>query len=153
MALKVGDTAPDVSGLLSDGTPFRLSDHRGATVILFFYPKDFTPGCTAEVCSFRDAYGEIAAGAKAKVFGVSRDDPASHRKFRETHHLPYELVTDDGSMSKAFGATWLGGLLPVSRRMTFVVDGQGVVRGFFHHEVLDIDQHVAGVKQVLGTLA
>jgi peroxiredoxin Q/BCP len=153
MSVQVGSQAPDVGGLLSDGSAFRVRAHRGSPLVLFFYPKDFTPGCTAEVCSFRDAFKELSADKGAVIVGVSRDDPASHRRFREEYKLPYDLVTDDGEMAKAFGATWLGGLLPVSKRMTFVIDDAGVVRGVFHHELMGIDQHVADVRAVLATLS
>jgi len=153
MSVQVGAQAPDVGGLLSDGSTFRVREHRGKPLVLFFYPKDFTPGCTAEVCSFRDAFKELSADKGATILGVSRDDAASHRKFREEYKLPYDLVTDDGSMAKAFGASWLGGLLPVSKRMTFVIDPAGIVRGVFRHEILNIDQHVTDVRGVLAGLA
>ncbi len=152
MSVQVGSRAPDVGGVLSDGSVFRVQDHRGTPLVLFFYPKDFTPGCTTEVCSFRDAFKELSADKGATILGVSRDDPASHRRFREEYRLPYDLVTDDGSMAKAFGATWLGGLIAVSKRVTFVIDGEGVVRGVFRHEMLNIDQHVKDVRGVLAGL-
>lgn len=153
MALKVGERIPDVAGVEEDGSTWRTSDARGRTLVLYFYPKDFTPGCTREACGFRDAYEELSGGHGAEVVGVSRDTPESHARFRQKHGLPFRLVSDTkGEITRAFEATMLGGLLPVSRRVTYVVDKEGVVRGVFTH-TLDATRHVADVRALLVDLA
>lgn len=153
MALSVGTKVPDVGGTMADGTTWRPSDAHGKTLVLYFYPKDFTPGCTREACSFRDNYDEIAGKYDAEVVGVSRDSADSHTRFKEKHNLPFKLVADSsGEMTKAFGATLLGGLVPVSKRITYVVDGEGTIRGVFTH-ALDATRHVDDVKSLLQELA
>jgi peroxiredoxin Q/BCP len=110
-------------------------------VVLFFYPKDFTSGCTAEVCAFRDQFKAIVQH-DAVVIGVSGDDETSHRKFSSAYALPYYLVSDrDGSIGKKHGAFWLGGLLPFMKRTTYIIDKEGTIRGVFRHG-LRISRHV-----------
>ena len=148
MALEVGTKAPEVSGTLADGSRWSTSDARGKTLVLYFYPKDFTPGCTLEACTFRDAYEELA-GRNTEIVGVSRDSPDSHARFAEKHRLPFKLLADErGEITKAYGATMLGGLLPVSKRITYVIDGEGTIRGVFAH-ARDAARHVAEVEQLL----
>ncbi len=152
MALSVGSRLPDISGQLSDGSTWQSRDARGKPLVIYFYPKDFTPGCTREACSFRDNFAEIADARGATVIGVSRDSVESHRKFIERHGLPFQLLADeDGAISKACGATMLGGLLPVSKRVTYVVDALGVVRGVFDH-TFAAEKHVADVRALLTEL-
>jgi peroxiredoxin Q/BCP len=150
--LNIGDEAPDFSGKLSTGETIRLSDYRGKkNVVLFFYPKDFTAGCTAEVCSFRDNYSEVTA-LDAIMFGVSHDGESSHAGFIEKHSLPFQLISDPGkSIINAYGATRLGGMLPRTKRITYVIDTHGVIRGVIHHEV-QIGSHIEEVIQVLQKL-
>lgn len=153
MALSIGSRLPDVSGQLSDGSSWSSSDALGKPLVIYFYPKDFTPGCTREACSFRDNFAEIAETRGATVIGVSRDSVDSHRKFIERHGLPFQLLADeDGSISKACGTTMLGGLLPISKRVTYVVDSKGVVRGVFDH-TFAAERHVADVKALLEELS
>lgn len=104
VTLEAGDPAPDFSLLDQDGERHRLVDYRGRTVILYFYPKDDTPGCTAEACSFRDSeHALLAAGAV--VFGVSTDDADSHRRFRAKHDLGFPLLVDeDAKVATTYGA-------------------------------------------------
>jgi len=107
--------------------------------VLFFYPKDDTPGCTAEACAFRDSYGDPQE-LGAEVWGVSGDDADSHRRFAERHGLPFPLLVDQGNaLRRAFGvpAAMLG-LLP--GRVTYVIDGQGVIRHVFNN-LLDGPAH------------
>jgi peroxiredoxin Q/BCP len=100
--IKVGDAAPDVALALDDGTTFRLRDAK-KPVVIYFYPKDDTPGCTKEACTFRDRTSEVEAQG-AVVIGVSFDDAATHKAFKEKYSLPFKLATDtDGSLAKAFG--------------------------------------------------
>jgi peroxiredoxin Q/BCP len=153
MPLSVGSTIPDVEGPLPDGTVWRSADAKGHPLVIYFYPKDFTPGCTREACSFRDNREEIIGLYGAEVIGVSRDKPDSHARFIAEHRLPFQLVSDvDGKITKAFDAQLLGGLVPVSRRVTYVVDGTGVVRGVFTH-TFAAEQHVDDVRACLAKIA
>jgi peroxiredoxin Q/BCP len=138
MALAAGDRAPLIA--LSDQTGVeRRSDQLGGkALVLFFYPKDDTPGCTMEACAFRDSYGDLQAMG-AEVWGVSGDDAASHQRFASRHNLPYPLLVDKGNqLRKAFGVPSVLGLLP--GRVTYVIDGQGVVRHVFNN-LLDGPAH------------
>jgi peroxiredoxin Q/BCP len=153
MPLKIGSKIPDVTGVLSDGSAWRSADAKGHPLVVYFYPKDFTPGCTREACSFRDAREELVGAHGAEIVGVSRDTPESHARFVEKHRLPFQLVSDvDGRITKAFGATILGGLLPVSKRVTYVADAEGVVRGVFDN-MFDAERHVADVRACLDAMA
>ncbi|HON01373.1 MAG TPA: thioredoxin-dependent thiol peroxidase [Acidobacteriota bacterium] len=130
--LKPGDTAPDFEAMADVGTRVRLSDFRGRTVILYFYPKDHTSGCTQQACSFRDRYPEITRRG-AVVLGVSPDNVASHRKFKEKHDLPFLLLVDaDHEIAKAYGAwgekTRFGRKTEGIIRSHFVIGPDGVIR-------------------------
>jgi thioredoxin-dependent peroxiredoxin len=150
--LAVGTTIPDVEGVLSDGTTWRSRDARGNPLVIYFYPKDFTPGCTREACAFRDAREEIVGLYGAEVIGVSRDTAESHGQFAAKYRLPFRLLADPkGDITKSFGATMLGGLIPVSRRVTYVVDAEGIVRGVFDHQ-LAAERHVDEVRECLAGL-
>ncbi|MCS7293945.1 MAG: thioredoxin-dependent thiol peroxidase [Chloroflexota bacterium] len=127
--LREGAPAPAFALQDQHGNTVRLEDLRGQWVVLYFYPKDDTPGCTAEACSFRDAYGELAA-AGAVVLGVSGDDAASHRKFAEKHGLPFPLLVDEGhAVAKAYGAFGVkrmyGREYEGVLRQTFLIDPEG----------------------------
>ena len=153
MSLGLGQIAPNASGKLPDHSTFSVHGARGRTLVLFFYPKDFTAGCTREVCSFRDAFGELSGEGGARVVGVSRDDVETHQAFIAKHKLQYELVADpDGEMASAFAVKRLGGLFPFQKRVTYVIDAAGVIRGVFHHEFA-IDSHVDDVRRCLASLA
>ena len=129
--LKVGDLAPDYLGLDENGAEVRVSDYKGRKLIVYFYPKDSTPGCTAEACSLRDGMGGLAAAGYA-VVGSSGDSVASHLRFKEKQQLNFPLVADtDKTTIQSFGAwgekrmagrTYMGIL-----RTTFVIDGSGVI--------------------------
>lgn len=129
--LKTGDMAPDFEALTDEGRKIRLSDFRGRKVILYFYPKDNTSGCTAQACSFRDHYQQIQE-AGAVVLGVSPDSAASHRKFREKYQLPFPLIVDaDHRIAEAYG-TWgekslYGRKYMGMVRSHFVIDEKGVL--------------------------
>ena len=152
MSLRLGQIAPDASGQLPDHSTFSVHGARGRALVLFFYPKDFTGGCTREVCSFRDAFGELSGEGGARVVGVSRDDVETHRRFSAAHGLQYELVADpDGALATAYETKRLGGLFPVPKRVTYVIDAAGIIRGIFHHE-LAIDAHVDDVRRCLASL-
>ena len=150
MPIAVGDPAPAVTLELQDGRTINLSDFRGErSVVLFFYPKDNTPVCTAEACSFRDAYSDIS-GFDAEVIGISSDSVGSHQKFAEKHNLPFPLASDpNGTLRLAFGVPRTLGLFP--GRTTYVIDKSGVVRLVFS-AALSADKHVAEAKRTLATL-
>ncbi len=102
--MNIGDKAPEVLGKDENGKEVRLSDYKGRKLVLYFYPKDNTSGCTAEACSLRDHYGELQ-GKGYEVVGVSKDSAASHVKFKEKHELPFPLIADvDHTLLEAMGA-------------------------------------------------
>jgi peroxiredoxin Q/BCP len=129
--LQVGDKAPDVT-LQERNVPVQLASFQGKRLVLFFYPKDDTPGCTAEACSFRDEY-QAFVDAGAEVAGVSSDDAASHDGFASKHRLPFRLLSDaDGAARKAFGVPKTLGILP--GRATFVIDADGTILHAFNSQ-------------------
>ncbi|RMG25155.1 MAG: peroxiredoxin [Bacteroidetes bacterium] len=126
--LKAGDIAPDFELLNQDGKAVRLSDYRGKkNVVLYFYPKDETPGCTAEACGFRDSYEEFL-DANTEVIGVSSDSVASHKDFHQNRRLPFQLLSDpEGKVQQLYGVSRsFMGLVP--GRETFVIDRSGIIR-------------------------
>jgi len=147
--VKVGDRAPDF--VLPDvkGQQVRLSDFAGKkNVVVYFYPKDNTAGCTSEACAFRDSY-EVFKDAGAEVIGISSDTEKAHEQFAQQHHLPFILLSDaGGAVRKSYGATALLGLMP--GRITYVIDKQGVVRNVFSS--LSPDGHVPEALKTLEEL-
>ncbi len=139
-AVQVGDPAPDFELQSQLGESIRLSDYRGKqNVVLFFYPKDETPGCTREVCAFRDAY-EIFQKAGAEVLGVSSDSIESHSQFAPRYHLPFLLLADPGGVvRRRYGVPTTLGLLP--GRVTYVIDRDGIIRHIFSSQ-LKVQGHV-----------
>jgi peroxiredoxin Q/BCP len=124
MELKEGDLAPEVTAINQDGMTVRLIDLRGRPVFLYFYPMDNTPGCTAEACAVRDEFAEFRT-AGAVVYGVSRQDAASHRKFRDKYQLPFDLLVDrDGALATAFGVPRLP-ILGIHRRQSVLIGPDG----------------------------
>ncbi|SEO13592.1 peroxiredoxin Q/BCP [Actinacidiphila rubida] len=149
MSLQVGDRAPDFTLPDQSGTPVTLSERlSGKVVVLYFYPKDNTRGCTAEACSFRDGY-ESFTDAGAEVIGVSSDTVESHEKFAGRHELPFTLLSDkDRAVRKQYGATTLG-VMP--GRITYVIDGEGVIRHVFS-SMTNIGAHVDDALRVVKEL-
>jgi peroxiredoxin Q/BCP len=147
-----GSSAPDFSGTTADGARVSLGDYRGKRpLVLFFYPKDNTTVCTKEACGFRDHAGEIAEAGGA-VIGVSMDSEASHQRFTAGHGLNFPLIADhDAAICKAYGVARLGGWLP-PRRVTFVIDRDGIVRRVIASE-LNANKHVDGAIAALRELA
>ncbi|HEX8328641.1 MAG TPA: peroxiredoxin [Hymenobacter sp.] len=148
--LQVGQPAPDFSLKTTSGDTFRLSSLRGRHVVLYFYPKDDTPGCTAQACSFRDQYEDFK-DLGAEVVGVSSDSEKSHQKFTAKHRLPFELLADvSGDVRKLYEVPRaLLGLLP--GRVTFVIDKEGVIRYIFN-SLSGATDHVTKTKEVLAGL-
>jgi peroxiredoxin Q/BCP len=130
MALKVGDKAPDFTLPSTTGKDFTLyNDRKDKPCIIYFYPKDFTPGCTAEACDFRDNI-EFFKQFDIDVVGISRDDVETHLKFKAKHDLPFELLADTkGQVTKAFKATMP--LVGVSKRITYLLDKEQNVVAVF----------------------
>jgi peroxiredoxin Q/BCP len=123
--LPVGATAPDVAGEDAQGKTVKLSDVKGKLAVVYFYPKDGTPGCTTQACAFRDAFDKLAK-AGVTVFGVSRDSAESHREFRKEHNLPFPMVADEsGDIQKAYGVPTK--FFVLSARVTFLVGPDGKI--------------------------
>lgn len=146
-AVGVGDQAPDFTREAHTGRMVTLSDYRNQqAVVLFFYPKDGTPVCTAEACSFRDSH-EAFAEAGAAVIGVSADSLESHRRFAAERQLPYLLLSDaDGSLRSLFGVPKTMGVFP--GRVTYVIDREGIVRHVTNVQ-LSAARHIAESLEVL----
>ncbi|MBR6758029.1 MAG: thioredoxin-dependent thiol peroxidase [Bacteroidaceae bacterium] len=129
--MKIGDKAPELLGIDAEGREIRLSDYAGRKIVIYFYPKDNTSGCTAEACSLRDGYASLQA-AGYEVIGVSKDSAASHRRFAEKHNLPFTLIADtEKQLNEAFGV-WrekkmCGRVSMGTVRTTFIIDEQGIV--------------------------
>ena len=131
--LTAGQTAPDFTLPDQDGNPVTLSDLRGRWAVVYFYPADDTPGCTAESCSFRDSHEDFT-DAGAVVVGISSDSVESHKRFAARHRLPFTLLADeDGAVRSAWGVGKTLGLLP--GRVTYVIDPEGTVRKVFSSQL------------------
>lgn len=129
--MKIGDKIPEILGINAEGTEVKASDFAGKKLAIYFYPKDNTPGCTAEACSLRDGYAELRA-AGFEVIGISKDSAASHQKFAAKHELPFTLIADtDLRMNEAFGVWQLkkmcGRESMGTVRTTFLTDENGVI--------------------------
>jgi len=148
--IQVGDQAPDFTLPSQSGEQVRLYDRLGERVIvLYFYPKDNTSGCTAEACAFRDSY-EAFTEAGADVIGVSSDSTDKHASFAGQYKLPFTLVSDKGGqLRKSYGVPAALGLIP--GRVTYVIDRQGTVRHVFN-SMINIGQHVNDALEVVKRL-
>lgn len=147
MTLEVGDKAPDFTLLSDFNKPISLADYRGKKVVLYFYPKDNTPGCTREACDFRDMQSQFYE-ENTVVLGISKDNPAKHLKFKTKYSLPFTLLSDEkgdvcvdyGVIKKKslFGRSFLG-----IQRSTFLIDEQGIIRAIWRKvKVKDHSQQV-----------
>jgi peroxiredoxin Q/BCP len=141
--LQVGDTAPDFTARDAQGQEVKLAELRGQSVVLYFYPKDDTPGCTKEACSFRDAHS-VYEQEGIKVLGVSLDDEASHQQFAAKYNLPFTLLADtDHALADAYGVygpkTSAGRNYMGVTRKTFLIDKQGKIKHIF--DKVDVEQH------------
>lgn len=149
-AVQVGDRAPDFTLPSQSGDPVSLADHLGErVVVLYFYPKDDTPGCTREACAFRDSY-EAFTQAGAEVIGVSSDSVNSHGRFAGRHQLPFLLLSDEGgAVRKEYGVPNAFAILP--GRVTYVIDRQGTVRHIFS-SMTNIGRHIEDALKVVKQL-
>lgn len=134
--LEEGEQAPDFQTTDEQGTEVSSSSLKGSSFLLYFYPRDNTPGCTAEACGFRDLWDEYKS-KKTKVFGVSGDTAKSHQKFRDKFELPFPLLMDeDHSLAKAFGVwglkKFMGREFEGIHRMSFLVDEKGKIAKAYH---------------------
>lgn len=140
--IPAGEKAPEFALKNQNGQTVKLSEQRGKFVLMYFYPKDDTPGCTKEACNFRDEYSEIKK-LNAVVFGISRQDEKSHQKFIAKHKLPFDLLVDaDGEVAKAYGV----GTMPVigfHKRQSILIGPDGKVLRFYSD--VDPARHVAEV--------
>lgn len=147
--LQVGDPAPDFSSINEKGETVRLADFKGKKLVLYFYPKDDTPGCTAQACSLRDGYSQFIAKGY-EILGVSPDPAKKHVKFREKYQLPFSLLADeDHSVSLAYGVwgpkKFMGRTYDGIHRTTFIIGGDGKIEEIISK--VDTENHTA---QLLG---
>ncbi|MBZ0115697.1 MAG: peroxiredoxin [Sandaracinaceae bacterium] len=144
--LEVGDSAPPIDAQSTDGRRIRLADYQGRYVVLYFFPKAFTPGCTAQARRFRDNYPELRE-LGAEVIGVSVDDQATQCDFANRERVKFPMIGDaDEAISRAYGTR--RAFLPFDKRVTFVIDPDGKVAATFHHE-LQISKHLDEVLHFL----
>jgi peroxiredoxin Q/BCP len=145
--LNEGDPAPDFSGINEKGQPVRLSDYRGKKLVLYFYPKDDTPGCTAQACSLRDGFSDLRAQGY-EILGVSPDPARKHVRFQEKYQLPFSLLADeDHSVAEAFGVwgpkKFMGRAYDGIHRTTFIIDEEGRIERIL--DKIDTANHAAQI--------
>jgi len=146
-APEASERAPEIEAPDQTGTVRTLSEMRGEVVVLYFYPRDATPGCTAEACAFRDAWDRFEQ-AGAQVVGVSTDDVEAHAAFAEEHELPFPLLADpDGAIAARYGVPVTAGY---AKRMTFLIDREGIIRRVF--EEVDPGVHADEVLAAIAEL-
>jgi thioredoxin-dependent peroxiredoxin len=144
MPLSVGTPAPAFVTTDDAGNTVSMSDFAGKTVVLYFYPKDDTPGCTKEACSFRDAYADYQA-KDVIVLGVSMDNSQSHQAFKQKYNLPFTLLTDtNGALTEAFDVSGGG----YSKRVTFIINGEGTITNVI--DSVKTDTHATDILAELG---
>ena len=149
--LQIGDNAPDFTALADSGEKIRLKDFRGKKVILYFYPKDDTPGCTREACDLRDSNARLA-GKGAVVLGVSVDAVASHAKFKSKYDLPFPLISDeDHKIVEAYGVwkekSMYGRKYMGTERTTFLIDEKGKIAQIY--EKVKVDGHAQALLEAV----
>ncbi|MBQ3991819.1 MAG: thioredoxin-dependent thiol peroxidase [Bacteroidaceae bacterium] len=147
--MNIGDKAPEILGKDEQGREIRLSDYKGRRLVLYFYPKDNTSGCTAEACSLRDRYSELQ-GRGYEVVGVSRDSAASHQKFKAKHELPFPLIADvDHVLLEAMGAwgekSMYGKKTMGTIRTTFIINEEGIIEQVFSGKQVRTKEHASQI--------
>lgn len=150
--MNIGDKAPELLGTDQDGKEIRLSDYKGKKVVLYFYPKDSTPGCTSEACNLRDNY-ELMLKRGYVVIGVSIQDEKSHKKFIEKNNLPFPLIADvDKKLNETFGVygekkmcgrTYMG-----TFRTTFIINEEGVIEEIFTPKQIKVKEHAEQILKL-----
>lgn len=148
--LKTGDRAPDFEAVDQNDRSISLAElTKSSAVVLYFYPKDFTRVCTQQACLFRDMFEELK-GRGATIVGVSVDGADTHARFSNEHGLPFSLLADpDKTIARAYDALQVLGLF--TKRVTYVIDQNQIIRGVFHHE-LSAKKHLADVEKALDEL-
>jgi peroxiredoxin Q/BCP len=156
MSVAEGQPAPDFTLQSTDGSTVHLADLKGKTVVLYFYPKDDTPGCTTEACSFRDNMGRLTPLGVA-LYGISPDSVKSHVKFTNKFDLPFPLLADEGhTVAEAYGVwaekSMYGRKYMGVERSTFIIDGEGIIRKIFPKVKVEghTDEVIAAVKELAG---
>lgn len=151
--LTINDKAPDFSAETADRGKITLSEFKNKkNVVLFFYPKAFSSVCSNQACRFRDAYEELT-GYDCEIIGVSFDSIDTQNEFKTTHRLPYHIISDsDKAIAEAYEVMRFGGYLPFVKRITFVIDKNGIIRNVIHHE-FNISRHTLEVKKTLDAIA
>lgn len=152
--LKPGDPAPDFRGVTTDGKPVALADYRGRKLVLYFYPRDDTPGCTKQACSLRDGTAQLAAKGAA-VLGVSTQDERSHQAFTRKYHLNFPLLADTGgTVGRAYGTLGGSGVVDriktavgMAKRVTFIIDERGRIAHVIDKP--EVANHAAEVLELL----
>ena len=148
--LAVGDLAPDFTTVNQDGKTVKLSDLRGKPVLLFFYPKDNTPGCTKEACSLRNEYSDYRK-QNVTILGISRQDEKSHREFRDQHSLPFDLLVDkSGDIAKSFGVGKIP-LIGFLKRQSILIGADGKISRIYRD--VSPGNHALEVLKDLGAAA
>ena len=153
MPVSEGSIAPEFSLLDENGDKHNLSEYRGNPLILYFYPKDDTPGCTKEACNFRDDYSAYQAG-NVEIVGVSPDSPIKHAKFKTKYNLPFTLLSDEGhKVSELFGVwgpkKFMGRVYDGVQRTTFLLDEHGKIKHVF--EKVRPAEHSAAILEIIET--
>ena len=139
-SIAIDAVPPDFAATASDGTPIQLSALKGKPVVVYFYPKDETPGCTAEACSFRDAWSALSAKGVVLI-GISADSDESHRAFAKSHKLPFLLVSDtSGAIARQFGVPMSDGIIA---RQSFVIGADGKMKKIYR--TVDVTAHAGQI--------
>ena len=150
--MNIGDKAPELLGTDQDGKEIKLSDYKGKKIVLYFYPKDSTPGCTSQACSLRDNY-ELMQKRGYAVIGVSVQDEKAHKKFIEKYNLPFPLIADvDKTLNETFGVygekkmcgrTYMG-----TYRTTFIINEEGVIEEIFTPKQIKVKEHAEQILKL-----
>ncbi len=152
MALEVGDKIPETLGIDQDGKEIKAIDYAGKKLILYFYPKDNTPGCTAQACSLKDGNAELLK-AGYQIVGVSVDSETSHQKFKNKHNLPFPLIADtDKKLVEQFGVwqekTMMGRKYMGTVRTTFVIDEKGAIMHVISGRAVNTKEHASQILEL-----
>lgn len=150
--MNIGDKAPELLGTDQDGKEIKLSDYKGKKIVLYFYPKDSTPGCTSQACSLRDNY-ELMQKRGYAVIGVSVQDEKSHKKFIEKYNLPFPLIADvDKTLNETFGVygekKMCGRTYMDTYRTTFIINEEGVIEEIFTPKQIKVKEHAEQILKL-----